>query len=305
LQLPCHDSGGQVQLPRHNSGGLLQLQRHGGSGGLLQLHGTPVTLQMHGGLQGTLFQMPSVAAHNAKQSMPPHQIPPPHLQMHHVQQRHLFMTPQQQQQGQHVQLAHMQIAQHVQQSLSSDPLLFSPAKAPAKVRAPSAQDEHPIRALGLSSPEPSKARRKRRKVLHSTSKYRGVSWHKRDMRWVARAWVRGKTHNLGTFVSERLAALTVDSCLVKCYGVEANGLLNFPDATERERIAAAELQLDSGDEALKAHPRAIRTHRKSPKLSPEATEQGSTSDDDDDDDDCETAPMPKKRALEHGNNADE
>ncbi|GBG27817.1 Hypothetical Protein FCC1311_040402 [Hondaea fermentalgiana] len=82
-----------------------------------------------------------------------------------------------------------------------------------------------------------KRRRKRRKSNRCSSKYRGVSWHKRDHRWVARAWVNGKTENLGTFVSEKHAALMVDSKLIEAYGPTAEALLNFPDPKEREEVA--------------------------------------------------------------------
>jgi hypothetical protein len=186
-------------------------------------------------------------------------------------------------------------------------LLLSPAKAPLP------QHEHPVRGE-----EPAKVRRIRRKVSHCTSKYRGVSWHKRDFRWVARAWVRGQTHNLGTFGSERLAAITVDSCLIKCYGDEATALLNFPDAAERERITAEEFQVDSGDEALKSHHSSEMRTRRKPRdregrkssLSSDTTEQFSTSeggddDDNDDDDDDDSSPVTKKRLIEIDNNADE
>jgi hypothetical protein len=105
LQLTQNDSGGQLQLPHHNSGGQLQLQRHGpsdgllqfqGSDGLLQFQGMPIQLQMHGGLQQSFFQMPSMAALNAKQHMTPHQLPPPQQHMQHMQHRQLLMSQPQQ-----------------------------------------------------------------------------------------------------------------------------------------------------------------------------------------------------------------
>jgi len=85
-----------------------------------------------------------------------------------------------------------------------------------------------------------KRRRKRRKAPSCSSKYRGVSWHKRDRRWVARAWVHGRTENLGTFVSEKLAAIAVDERLIKSYGPSAEMLLNFPNHDERHKIADEE-----------------------------------------------------------------
>lgn len=92
-----------------------------------------------------------------------------------------------------------------------------------------------------------KRRRKRRKSNRCSSSYRGVSWHKRDHRWVARAWINGKTENLGTYISEKHAALMVDSKLIEAYGPSAEALLNFPDPKEREEVAheiEKEIQLE-------------------------------------------------------------
>jgi len=45
--------------------------------------------------------------------------------------------------------------------------------------------------------------------------------------------VNGKTENLGTFVSEKRAAIAVDERLIKRYGPVADMLLNFKDSRDR------------------------------------------------------------------------
>ena len=69
-----------------------------------------------------------------------------------------------------------------------------------------------------------------------SSKYRGVSWHKRDKAYVARVWVNGKSEHLGVFSSELGAALVVDKRLLSLHGPSAKNL-NFPDAKTRKEIA--------------------------------------------------------------------
>lgn len=83
-----------------------------------------------------------------------------------------------------------------------------------------------------------KKRRKRRRIKPWSSSYQGVSWHKRDKRWVARIWVEGKTQNLGTFVHEEHAALVVDRRVIRVFGEDGGGMpLNIPDKEERRRLA--------------------------------------------------------------------
>ena len=67
------------------------------------------------------------------------------------------------------------------------------------------------------------------------SKYRGVSWHRRDSRWLSRTWVKGRLEHLGTFRSEKMAALAVDLRFLDT-GNDKN--LNFPDPAEREALIA-------------------------------------------------------------------
>jgi len=80
-----------------------------------------------------------------------------------------------------------------------------------------------------------------------TSLFRGVSWHRRDRVWLARAWVGSKIKHLGCFKHEEMAALAVDFKLIKEYG-EKGRVLNFPDPRKRQELmdkfeAAGELKL--------------------------------------------------------------
>jgi len=69
------------------------------------------------------------------------------------------------------------------------------------------------------------------------SKYRGVSWHRRDHRWLARLWVKGKIQWLGAFPSETQAALAVDLRALREFGPGAQKL-NFPDSAHRAKLLA-------------------------------------------------------------------
>jgi len=57
-----------------------------------------------------------------------------------------------------------------------------------------------------------------RKAKSFSSKYRGVTHHKRDGRWLARAWLDGKIVNLGSFKTERKAARVVKRKYIEVYG---------------------------------------------------------------------------------------
>jgi len=67
------------------------------------------------------------------------------------------------------------------------------------------------------------------------SKYRGVSWHKRDRRWLARLWTNHQSQYLGSYSSEVCAALAVDLKVIECVGND-NKRLNFPIPEEREKL---------------------------------------------------------------------
>jgi len=74
--------------------------------------------------------------------------------------------------------------------------------------------------------------RKRKKSDSCTSKHRGVTWHRRDKRWIARAWIQGKINNLGSYPTEREAAIVVDEKYIEIYGPEAALILK--DGITRE-----------------------------------------------------------------------
>ncbi len=48
-------------------------------------------------------------------------------------------------------------------------------------------------------------------MKEKTSKYRGVSWHKRDGKWQAQIKVAGENENLGFFDDEEEAARAFDT----------------------------------------------------------------------------------------------
>lgn len=69
------------------------------------------------------------------------------------------------------------------------------------------------------------------------SKFRGVSWHKRDKKWVARTSIDKRILHLGSFRSEILAALVVDLRRLDHYGLkEVASTLNIPRTEERTRL---------------------------------------------------------------------
>ena len=69
----------------------------------------------------------------------------------------------------------------------------------------------------------------------SSSKYKGVSWHKQHNKWQANICVNGKFLYLGIFPNEIDAALAYDDAAIKYFGEFAR--LNFPKKKERARPA--------------------------------------------------------------------
>jgi len=59
-----------------------------------------------------------------------------------------------------------------------------------------------------------------------TSQYKGVSWHKRDQKWMAQIKINGKKKYLGYFTIEEDAAKAYDKAALEHFGEYAN--LNFP-----------------------------------------------------------------------------
>jgi hypothetical protein len=113
--------------------------------------------------------------------------------------------------------------------------------------------EHHSRALGAASVgggavlhrRPGSPNRMTRGPRMSSSKYRGVSWHKRDKAWVARVWHNNKSEHVGVYMSEERAAIAVDMQLIQYKGVKDAEPLNFPDPVERERLL--QMYCRSGD----------------------------------------------------------
>lgn len=96
-----------------------------------------------------------------------------------------------------------------------------------------ASSSSPQKRSRNEDPERPMAVRKRKKSTSCTSKYRGVTWHKRDRRWIARAWVDGKIRNLGSFATEKEAALVVERKYIDTYGNSA-AVLKESDLVETE-----------------------------------------------------------------------
>jgi len=74
--------------------------------------------------------------------------------------------------------------------------------------------------------------RKWRKGSKFSSKYRGVTYQKRDDRYVARAWIDKRIVHLGTFKSEREAARVVKAKYREVYGDAGNDFSSLSEESE-------------------------------------------------------------------------
>ncbi len=52
---------------------------------------------------------------------------------------------------------------------------------------------------------------------HTTSKYKGVSWHKRDKLWCAYIYIDNKLKHIGNFLNEKKAALAYNKAAKKYF----------------------------------------------------------------------------------------
>jgi hypothetical protein len=66
----------------------------------------------------------------------------------------------------------------------------------------------------------------RRKSVGKTSKFKGVAWHIRKLRWIATLAHNGKRHYLGYFKTQQSAARAYDAVAREHFGEFA--VLNFP-----------------------------------------------------------------------------
>ncbi len=70
------------------------------------------------------------------------------------------------------------------------------------------------------------------RVERYSSKYRGVSWHKRQRRWMAVISVNGRARTLGYYRDEKEAARAFDRAAKELRGEFA--VLNFPKESSRD-----------------------------------------------------------------------
>jgi len=71
-------------------------------------------------------------------------------------------------------------------------------------------------------------------VLWTYSKYKGITFYKKQQNWGVQICVAGEKIFLGTFEDEIEAAMAYDEAAKKHYGEYAK--LNFPDSTPRTKI---------------------------------------------------------------------
>ena len=67
--------------------------------------------------------------------------------------------------------------------------------------------------------------RNRNLVSNTSSRFKGVNWHRRSRKWMARIGINRKRIHLGCFVDEEMAALAYDMVARKVFGKFA--CLNF------------------------------------------------------------------------------
>lgn len=72
---------------------------------------------------------------------------------------------------------------------------------------------------------------RRKQAEESTSAFKGVSWHRRQRRWLAGIGIDGKTRYLGSFTKEEDAARAYDRAALEAWGEFA--CLNFPEDGSR------------------------------------------------------------------------
>jgi hypothetical protein len=74
------------------------------------------------------------------------------------------------------------------------------------------------RKLNLRNCNPQQNARNRKSYIGSKSRFKGVSWHKRQKAWVAYICVNYKTSHLGTFKTEEDAAIAYNFAALDHFG---------------------------------------------------------------------------------------
>mmetsp|Transcript_11653 Transcript_11653/g.18631 ORF Transcript_11653/g.18631 Transcript_11653/m.18631 type:complete len:359 (-) Transcript_11653:184-1260(-) len=93
----------------------------------------------------------------------------------------------------------------------------------------------PYTPLGMNNPAPVVVRRAFPKTSRSQHKprFRGLTWHKRDKKWMVRFWSFGKVRNLGCYVDDELAALVYDVTAIQTFGEGTTRAVNLVSKERR------------------------------------------------------------------------
>lgn len=91
----------------------------------------------------------------------------------------------------------------------------------------------------------------RTKIKGTSSKYRGVTWHKRDNKWQASIQINGRSRHLGYFTYEINAAKSYDKAAKRLFGEFANlNFQPFSSQTEVKPLVSHDSTITNTDKGL-------------------------------------------------------
>lgn len=70
-----------------------------------------------------------------------------------------------------------------------------------------------------------------------SSKYRGVTWNQKSLKWQANITIKGKTTSVGLFANERLAALAYDKAVIKAGSPEKTNILKKHEKLDNKKLS--------------------------------------------------------------------